>query len=387
MRYIFILIIVFLLFPKSSFAFLDQKSIYDQAIRNAKNKCSYLKSYYTKEVVNELDKANYTRKKYSTRLKLLYNALAETEKILTNKLANIEPALDINEQYKAVVFLDPGHGGKDTGATVPPCLWDRNQIALAESDITFAIAKIIQFNLAKKGYAVILSRDSITDGPSLFTRSALCRAINPDLSISIHLNSTQYAYPVYDVPETAMPEINYSRVFVWSPGSNDLLLPFYLDIHNEIVSSYSRERSLDLAQITALSLKKYLGVDFYLPEDKLMALANLKKLRSELQYKNTVASSKTQYAKVSENIVPAEVSELNKKISKKYNNQVKNLSGIDGKDLHMVREMPSVPSILVEPIFISNPAEQRLLKDSDRINQIAKAIEQAIIEYLEKYKE
>ena len=367
-----------------SVVFADTKAICQRAISNIEIKNEYLKEKYTKETVEELDKNNYSRKKYASRIKLLYRGMEEAKQILQRKISCFDSQSHTNVEYKGIVFLDPGHGGNDTGATVPPCLSDREQIIFAESDITFAIAKLLESALSKEGYAVILSRDIITDGPSLYARSALCRAVEPDLSVSIHLNSTQYAYPIYDMSDTAMPEINYTRVYVWSPNSSDLLLPFYLDTHNKIISSKSRNRSLDLAETTALSLQKYLGVDFYMPEDKLIALAELKKYRNELQNKNTVAYSKPEYPKPSESIIPAEVSALNRKIAQQYNFDLKKLDGVDGKDLHMVREMPQVPSILVEPLFISNPEEQRLLRNSDRINQIAKALEEAIIEYLEK---
>ncbi|MCD6460831.1 N-acetylmuramoyl-L-alanine amidase [bacterium] len=381
MRYIFSFIIFFLVFIKSSSVFSDPKFIYEQALCNIKKEYDYLKHNYTADIIAELDKTNYSNKKYSTRIKLIYKGLIEAENILYKKITNIDAELLKGTEIKGVVFLDPGHGGDDTGATVPPCLNDRDKILFAESDITFAISQIVKKNLAEKGYFAVLSRDSVEDGPSLYARSALCRAINPDLSVSVHLNSSQFAYPIFDMPETAMPEINYTRVYVWAPRVQDLLIPFYMDIYKKINLAGSREKTLELAELMSLSLKKYLGIDFYMPDEKLANLANLKLLRKKLQNKNIIVSAKRQYAKVSESIVPVEVSSLNRRISKKYFEQVRNISGVDGKDLHMVREMPQTPSILVESIFISNPDEQNLLRNSDRINQIANAIEYAIIEY------
>ncbi|MFC4320049.1 N-acetylmuramoyl-L-alanine amidase [Litchfieldia salsa] len=90
----------------------------------------------------------------------------------------------VNEKaaYKEplVVFLDPGHGGYDPGATFG---------GHKESNLNLTIANKVKTLLLKQGYKVHMSRqgDSYI---SLLDRSKMANQLNPDIFISIHHNSS-----------------------------------------------------------------------------------------------------------------------------------------------------------------------------------------------------
>ena len=89
-----------------------------------------------------------------------------------------------------VIYLDPGHGGKDPGA-----VWDN----IYESDINLEISLQIQEELEKNGAIVYLTRygdyDLSANYAELRKRSDLSRRANiinrsqADVYLSIHLNS------------------------------------------------------------------------------------------------------------------------------------------------------------------------------------------------------
>lgn len=78
------------------------------------------------------------------------------------------------------VFLDPGHGGTDPGATAG---------AYLESDLNLAVAKKVQSLLLDRGYTIYMSRNSDTS-VELLERSKMANNLNADIFVSIHTNST-----------------------------------------------------------------------------------------------------------------------------------------------------------------------------------------------------
>ncbi len=91
-----------------------------------------------------------------------------------------------NNQGRAVglrkIVLDPGHGGKDPGAT--------GLGGIAEKDIVLSIAKKLARKLKKEmGVEVVLTRKNDTFIP-LEDRTAIANAEEADLFISIHTNAS-----------------------------------------------------------------------------------------------------------------------------------------------------------------------------------------------------
>lgn len=85
----------------------------------------------------------------------------------------------LKKQNIKKIMIDPGHGGKDTGAI------GRNH---REKNIVLQISKKLRDMLRKRGYQVIMTRTGDTF-PTLQQRVDLCSKHQPDLFISIHCNS------------------------------------------------------------------------------------------------------------------------------------------------------------------------------------------------------
>lgn len=79
------------------------------------------------------------------------------------------------------IVLDPGHGGKDTGAK------DKTGTIL-EKDIALAIAKEAKSYLEGVGYKVLLTRSNDTF-VELDERDKIARVFKADLFLSLHLNA------------------------------------------------------------------------------------------------------------------------------------------------------------------------------------------------------
>jgi len=79
------------------------------------------------------------------------------------------------------VLVDPGHGGRDTGA-LSPHGW-------REKDVNLAQAKAIRDALAKAGFRVALTRED-DSFPALYDRPKRAIRDNADLFISVHHNAT-----------------------------------------------------------------------------------------------------------------------------------------------------------------------------------------------------
>ena len=78
------------------------------------------------------------------------------------------------------ILLDPGHGGKESGAKGPT--------GYPEKDINLLISQLVKQELTKLGATVYLTRKEDTD-VSLQERVAMINRTKPDLAISIHYNA------------------------------------------------------------------------------------------------------------------------------------------------------------------------------------------------------
>ncbi len=81
------------------------------------------------------------------------------------------------------IFLDPGHGGSDPGV-----VRTYGGVMYKEADINLTVALKAKAELEKRGYAVVMSRD--TDKTvGLYDRAPLAEAAKADMFISIHVNA------------------------------------------------------------------------------------------------------------------------------------------------------------------------------------------------------
>ncbi|HOP73195.1 MAG TPA: N-acetylmuramoyl-L-alanine amidase [Thermoclostridium caenicola] len=118
-------------------------------------------------------------------------------------------ALAANNQYKAMVILDPGHGGEDPGAV-------SNYSGIAEKDINLRIALMLKEYLEADNYRVIMTREedvlnykpgtkNITEKrrQDLTARRKLIDSSGADIVVSIHLN--KFEEPQYYGAQTFYP--------------------------------------------------------------------------------------------------------------------------------------------------------------------------------------
>jgi N-acetylmuramoyl-L-alanine amidase len=77
------------------------------------------------------------------------------------------------------VVLDPGHGGRDPGASAG---------GLREKDVTLALARRVRPRLAARGLGVLLTRDS-DRSVELEERTAFAEGQGADLFVSLHVNA------------------------------------------------------------------------------------------------------------------------------------------------------------------------------------------------------
>lgn len=101
---------------------------------------------------------------------------------------------------ETVVWLDPGHGGTDTGALSPH--------GFPEKDANLRVAREVRKALEEKGYAVFMTRD--TDATlDLHERPRKAHEGKADAFVSIHHNAPGAAS---DPRKT-----RYSAVYAWNP--------------------------------------------------------------------------------------------------------------------------------------------------------------------------
>ena len=84
----------------------------------------------------------------------------------------------IKQMY--TVVIDPGHGGADVGAT---------RANIYEKDITLEVSKLLENYLKKQGVYTHMTRDR-DKTVELNERSDFSNSINPDVFISVHVNSS-----------------------------------------------------------------------------------------------------------------------------------------------------------------------------------------------------
>jgi N-acetylmuramoyl-L-alanine amidase len=78
------------------------------------------------------------------------------------------------------ILLDPGHGGKESGATGPT--------GYLEKDVNLVVSKLLRDELRQKGAMVIMTREDDTF-VSLTERQAIIDKEQPAIALSIHYNS------------------------------------------------------------------------------------------------------------------------------------------------------------------------------------------------------
>jgi len=217
------------------------------------------------------------------------------------------------------IVIDPGHGGKDKGASGPN--------GLHEKDLTLAIARELKKAIERKtGCEVILTR---TDDRfmSLEDRTAFANKHKADLFISIHTNAHE--------DKTRRGTETY-----------------FLNLAKD------KESARVAALENAASQKK---------------MSDLEGILRELMRNTKISESSRLARDVQANIVH------------KVRPQYRELRDLGTKQApFFVLVGAEMPSILVETAFITNDAEERLLKDKSFQRSVAAGISGGIESYVRK---
>ncbi|MEC4812619.1 MAG: N-acetylmuramoyl-L-alanine amidase [Scytonema sp. PMC 1069.18] len=117
------------------------------------------------------------------------------------------------------ILLDPGHGGKESGALGPT--------GYPEKDVNLAVSKLVRDELVKRGATVVMTREDDRD-VSLVDRVAMINKEEPAIAMSIHYNS---------LPDEGNAENTKGIGAFWYNTQAHSLAVF---LHNYIVSKRGR---------------------------------------------------------------------------------------------------------------------------------------------------
>ncbi len=95
--------------------------------------------------------------------------------------APLEPRRSLSQLAGAIICLDPGHGGSETGAIGPS--------GIKESTVNLAVAQRLRALLESAGAKVVMTRNSDDESVSLSERVKLASESGAQLLLSIHNNA------------------------------------------------------------------------------------------------------------------------------------------------------------------------------------------------------
>ncbi|WP_414526470.1 N-acetylmuramoyl-L-alanine amidase [Nodularia chucula] len=140
-----------------------------------------------------------------------------------------QPASRPAPKTRAVVMIDPGHGGRDPGAI--------GIGGLREADIVLPISKRVAAILEQNGVQAVLTRDS-DYFVSLQGRVQLADRANADLFVSIHANAISMS----------RPDVNGLETYYFQSGQS-----LARSIHNSVVQNVTiRDRNVRQARFYVL---------------------------------------------------------------------------------------------------------------------------------------
>lgn len=223
-----------------------------------------------------------------------------------------------------VVAIDPGHGGRDSGAIGPD--------GLEEKNVTLAIAKALYARLRKvPGIKPILTRTG-DYYVSLAERRKIAHKAHADLFISIHADSSPYHYPkgstVYVLSRHGASSVA-ARILAQSENSADRVAGVNLSDEEPVV----RSTILKLSQRGTLA------------QSMLLARGVMNKINA---------------------VVPLHSDDVE-------------------RAAFVVLKSPDIPSILVETAFISNRREEHQLATRLFRDHLADAIARGVKQYANQF--
>ncbi|MGI9298152.1 MAG: N-acetylmuramoyl-L-alanine amidase [Gammaproteobacteria bacterium] len=220
-----------------------------------------------------------------------------------------------------LVLIDPGHGGEDPGAV------SRNNIY--EKDIVLSIARKLKEEIERRpGMRAVLTRDGDRFLP-LARRVLVAHRLSADAFVSLHADSV------------ASPKARGSSVFVLSQRGAS----------SKLARRLARDANLsDLVGGAAADPQLNAALPAFFKDGKERASRRLAALIAE------------------------EISAVNT-MHKKH---------VESAGFAVLKS-PSIPSVLVETAFISNPSEEKKLRGEEFQQKMARAIAGGLDEYRRRY--
>lgn len=220
-----------------------------------------------------------------------------------------------------VIALDPGHGGRDPGAI--------GKYGTREKDVALSVAKKMKALINREsGYRAVLTRDA-DRFVSLRNRVKKARQAEADIFISLHADSfhspnvkgaSVYALSLRGASSEA------ARWIARKENSSDLIGGISLDDKDDLIASVL----LDLSQTATIQDSLELGSDVLKHIGKVSRLNNRKVQQAGFA----------------------------------------------------VLKAPDMPSILIETAFLSNPSEEKKLRNPKHQQKLAKAVFSGIKKHL-----
>ena len=219
------------------------------------------------------------------------------------------------------VVVDAGHGGEDHGA--------RGRRGVLEKDVVLDVSRRLARGLRRRGYRVIETRSDDVFVP-LEKRTILANDAGADLFLSIHANSASSAKP-------RGTEVYFASMDATDDGARSVA-----ERENQVFGD---------AGVVGGNVDPLVAIigDMIAAETMRESNAVARLAQAQLDRVDRVASRGVKQA-------PFVV-----------------LLGVQ------------MPSVLVEIGFLSNSDEERALASSDRRSAIARALEEAVVEYAERY--
>ena len=241
----------------------------------------------------------------------------------------VSSAADANRKF--TLCIDPGHGGKDTGAPGSKSVEKNINLSVA-----LAFGRYVERNCPD--VTVVYTRKTDVFIP-LYERAEIANRKKADLFISVHTNALKGNHSMRGF-----------ETYTWGDGR-----------------SHAKKENLEVAkrENSVILLEKdyqqhYVGFDPNSPESNIMF--------EFIQDKNLTRS--IEFAKMLQTHVCRAANRPNK--------------GVHQQNLAVLR-LTSMPACLIELGYISTPEEERMLNDKAQVDNMARGIYNAFVQYKNKY--
>jgi len=236
----------------------------------------------------------------------------------------LEPVKPPSIKNQQIILVDAGHGGEDSGAV------GRNKSL--EKNVNLAIAKKLVAIINKnRDFNAVLSRGGDYYIP-LTKRLTIAQKQKASMFISIHADSVESV------------SAKGASVYILSEKGNNSKLARQLEDSQNVVDQFGGvEKVIDNDQFLKSILTDYSRKD---------------KEKQSFQLAQEIISQLSK------------VGPIHKKIPQKAN--------------FVVLKSPSIPSVLVETAFISNPTQEKRLTNKSQQQKIAQSIYEGIVSFYQK---